>query len=102
MERRTLPAVLSEADKALVSALLKKMHEVKACSNCGGLDLTIPPMNVDASVGLQSLTAGSYYCRDCGFEGIPTVFDDLQAYARFFLYLREKYGKGVDLLSKDR
>lgn len=104
MKHHTLKAVLSDQDKALVSSLLKKKGEVRACSNCGGLDLTIPPTSIDVSIGMESLTAGSYYhktgrycgprpqmntlllpvlraklrhlgrvfyCRDCGFEGIP-------------------------------
>jgi len=99
MKHHTLKAVLSDQDKALVSSLLKKKGEVKACSNCGGLDLTIPPTSIDVSIGMESLTAGSYYCRDCGFEGIPTVFDDKNAYENFFLYRREKYNKGEDQLT---
>lgn len=94
---KKLKEKLEENEKEMVADLIKRMGEVKACSNCGGLGLTVPPTIIDVSVGLRSLPAGSYYCRDCGYEGIPTAFDKEKAYEKFFELRREKYNKGEGL-----
>jgi hypothetical protein len=42
----------------LIRDLIKKRGEVKACSNCGGIDLTVTPNSIDAAIGLESLPGG--------------------------------------------
>lgn len=92
---------LSEQEKSVVSGLLKKDKEFMCCANCGSIDLTFPPTNVDALVGAGSLPR-RYYCRECEYEGLPLLFDHLSAYEKFYSLRREKYNKGEDLLIADR
>lgn len=92
---------LSEQEKSVVTRLLKKDREFMCCANCGSIDLSFPPTNVDALIGAGSLPR-RYYCRECEYEGLPLLFDDLSAYEKFYRLRREKYNKGVDLLVADR
>jgi hypothetical protein len=91
---------LSEQDKSVVARLLKKDKEFICCANCGSIDLTFPPINVDALVGAGSLPR-RYYCRECEYEGLPLLFDELSAYEKFYSLRREKYNIGEDLLVAD-
>lgn len=92
---------LSEQEKSLIARILKKDKEFMCCANCGSIDLTFPPTNVDALVGTGSLPR-RYYCRECEYEGLPLLFDGLSAYEKFYSLRREKYNKGEDLLVADR
>ena len=92
---------LSEQEKSVVSGLLKKDKEFMCCANCGSIDLTFPPTNVDALIGAGSLPR-RYYCRECEYEGLPLLFDNLPAYEKFYKLRREKYNNGEDLLVADR
>jgi len=93
-----LSTELSEKEKENVKLFLKRNREIKACANCGGLDLTIPNASLFAPKGLESVMGG-YLCRECGHEGTPIVFDDGRSYERFFSLRREKYNKGEDQLT---
>ena len=92
---------LSEQEKSVVSGLLKKDKEFMCCANCGSIDLGFPPTNVDALIGAGSLPR-RYYCRECEYEGLPLLFDNLPAYEKFYALRREKYNNGEDLLVADR
>ena len=92
---------LTEPEKSVVSGLLKKDKEFMCCANCGSIDLTFPPTNVDALVGAGALPR-RYYCRECEYEGLPLLFDNLPAYEKFYKLRREKYNKGEDLLVANR
>lgn len=91
---------LTEPEKSVVSGLLKKDKEFMCCANCGSIDLTFPPTNVDALVGAGALPR-RYYCRECEYEGLPLLFDNLPAYEKFYKLRREKYNDGKDLLIAD-
>jgi hypothetical protein len=92
---------LSGQEKSVVSGLLKKYKELMCCANCGSIDITFPPTNVDALIGAGSLPR-RYYCRECEYEGLPLLFDKLSSYEKFYSLRREKYNKGEDLLVADR
>jgi hypothetical protein len=80
---------------------LAKQKELMCCANCGSIDLTFPPTNVDALVGAGSIPR-RYYCRECEYEGLPVIFDRLASYEKFYSLRREKYALGKDLLVADR
>lgn len=91
-----LSASLSDDDKSMASALLKKKGKIHACPNCGGLDLSDPPGGGNAS------KSGMYYCIECGFTGEPKTFVHEKAYEKFFSFRREKYNECLEEMVEKR
>jgi len=54
--------------------------EVKACMKCAGCDLTIPPESLK---DIRAIQSGVYYCKKCGWMGVPVVFEDEEQYKKF-------------------
>jgi hypothetical protein len=98
--KNKLPTVLSEEDKSSALGSIKGRGELKSCMNCGGTNLTMPPINVDASVVAYRATQ-KYYCTDCGYEGAPIVFRDFSTFEKFYNSKRQKYNMGVDQQEAD-
>jgi TM2 domain-containing membrane protein YozV len=63
-------------------------REVTACPNCGSTELGVPPTNVDAFIGAAALD-GRMYCKGCGREGLPILFDSVDDYKRFLSNVKE-------------
>jgi hypothetical protein len=98
--KNKLPTVLSEGDKSSALGSIKGKGELKSCMNCGGTNLSMPPINVDASVVAYRATQ-KYYCTDCGYEGAPIVFRDFSTFEKFYRSKRLKYNMGVDQQEAD-
>ncbi len=88
----TLDTVLSKDEKEMARDILHKEGRLNACPSCGGIDLSIPPTEVDVLGGL--LDSGKYYCIDCGYEGKPIGFKSEHIYEKFFHARRLKYNQG--------
>jgi len=63
-------------------------REVTACPNCGSVELSVPPTNVDGFVGAAALD-GRMYCKACGREGLPILFDGEEEYHTFLSGIKE-------------
>ena len=98
--KNKLPTVLSEGDRSSALGSIAGKGELKSCMNCGGTNLTMPPISVDASVVAYRATQ-KYYCKDCGYEGAPIVFRDFSTFEKFYNSKRQKYNMGVDQQEAD-
>ena len=98
--KNKLSTVLSEADRSSALGSIKSKGELKSCMNCGGTNLSMPPISVDASV-VAYRAAQKYYCKDCGYEGAPIVFRDFSTFEKFYNSKRLKYNMGVEQQEAD-
>jgi hypothetical protein len=93
--KNKLPTTLSDEDRSSALGSINSKGELKSCMNCGGTNLTMPPISVDASVVAYRATQ-KYYCTDCGYEGAPIVFRDFSTFEKFYNSKRLKYNMGVE------
>ncbi len=65
-----------------VDRMLEQCGGITVCANCGGIQLKLPPTQVDAWIGAAAVD-GRAYCVECGFEGFPLVFERKEDYVGF-------------------
>lgn len=56
--------------------------EIKACPRCGNLNIKAPSFEEGGIPGVSELS-GTCYCKRCGKNVTPIIFDDGAAYKKF-------------------
>lgn len=72
--------------------------EITACPKCGSRKIFQGRLKDGVLTGYTSKEV----CRDCGYRGIPLIFDDIENYKKFLEALKlEKEGKTIETKDKD-
>ena len=60
--------------------------EIIACPKCGSRKIFHGRLKEGSLAGYTPKEV----CRDCGYQGIPIIFDDIESYKSFLKALKEK------------
>jgi len=91
-------------DEEILRIEREETETFQVCPNCGSIELTAPSTTKDVlSAAWGSTLDGRVYCRSCGYEGLPILFDrhSIDEYERFRDFRQEKLGKGETLISEN-
>lgn len=100
----------SEKDLESLDEKIKKLEKAEerneifyACPNCGSIELSMPPTVQDVfSVAWGGNMDHKTHCRECGYEGLPLIFDNENKYKEFRKFRRKKLEKkGNRLISEN-
>lgn len=68
---------------------LKKIMEIKACPRCGSTKI----YQGNISDGVLTGYTSRQVCKNCGFQGMPLIFNDEKDYKKFLTELKRKKPK---------
>jgi len=95
---------IEELDDEIIKIEREETETFQACPNCGSIELTTPPTTKDVLSALGGSTLdGKVYCRICGYEGLPILFDrhSIDEYERFKKFRQEKLEKDENIISEN-
>ncbi|MEA1925013.1 MAG: hypothetical protein U9M95_04005 [Candidatus Altiarchaeota archaeon] len=95
---------IEELDDEILRIEREETETFQVCPNCGSIELTAPPATKDVLSALGGSTLdGKVYCRSCGYEGLPILFDrhSINEYERFKKFRQGKLEKGEKLISEN-
>jgi hypothetical protein len=74
---------IRKLDEAIIAAEANEKTFFLVCPSCGSRDLGVIPSDVDAASSGLAPWENRFFCRVCGHESVPLLFDDEEAYEKF-------------------